>query len=68
MREFYTLALDEVLNGQLFVGCEYAKRLSCDCRCVRGGGYYMAGQLISMALVHSGLGPHWLGRLLLESI
>ena len=68
MREFFTLALEALLSSKLFCGNEHSRFLSYDAKALKEGEYFMAGQLISMALVHSGIGPRCLSSILFDSL
>lgn len=57
MREFMTLVLEHIMHSQLFSGHSNSRLLSCNGRCLEESEYFIAGQLISMSLVHVGVGP-----------
>lgn len=68
MREFFTLALEKVLCGQLFCGPEQQRLLSYNAKALKEEEYFMAGQLFSMSLAHSGVGPRCLSPVLFDSL
>ena len=53
-REFFTLALEWIVNSQIFCGTEKNKFLSCNATCHLNDHYFYAGQIIAMSLVHGG--------------
>lgn len=55
-----------MLSGKLFCGSEQQRLLSYDGKSLRAEEYFMAGQLISMSLVHTGVGPRCLSPILFE--
>ncbi len=68
MREFFTLSLDTILSSKLFCGQEHSRLLSYDAKALKHDEYFMAGQLISMALVHAGVGPRCFSPVLFDSL
>ena len=68
MREFITLVLEYLVDSELFTGCRNSKLLSCSSRCLDGSEYFLAGQFISMGLVHVGIGPRCLSPILFECL
>ena len=55
-REFFTLALESIMNSQIFCGSENNKFLSCNASCQTNDYYFFAGEIIAMSLVHGGPG------------
>ena len=68
MREFFTLSLEAMLSSRLFCGQEHSRLLSYDAKALKHDEYFMAGQLIAMALVHAGLGPRCFCPVLFNSL
>ena len=68
MREFFTLSLEAILSSKLFCGQEHSRLLSHDAKALKHDEYVMAGQLISMALVHAGIGPRCFSPVLFDSL
>ncbi|CAB4026455.1 RNA-directed DNA polymerase from mobile element jockey, partial [Paramuricea clavata] len=68
MREFFTLSLEAILSSKLFCGQEHSRLLSYDAKALKHDEYVMAGQLISMALVHAGVAPRCFSPVLFDSL
>ncbi|CAB3995037.1 G2 M phase-specific E3 ubiquitin- ligase-like, partial [Paramuricea clavata] len=68
MREFFTLSLEAILSSKLFCWQEHSRLLSYDAKALKHDEYVMAGQLISMALVHAGVAPRCFSPVLFDSL
>ena len=66
--EFFTLSLEAILSSKLFCGQEHSRLLSYDAKALKHDEYFMAGQLISMALVHAGAAPRCFSPVLFDSL
>jgi len=53
-REFFTIAIERLVNSHLFVGEATSKSLSLNAKCLEEREYYLAGQVFAMSLVHGG--------------
>ena len=53
-REFFTMAMEWLLNCQMFVGEPISNFISLNASSLEEGDYYMAGQIFAMSLVHGG--------------
>ena len=53
-REFFTLVTERLINSCLFWGEASSKLLSLNAKCLEENGYYLAGQIFAMSLVHGG--------------
>jgi len=67
-REFFTLALESIMNSQIFCGSESNKFLSCNASCRTNEYYFFAGEIIAMSLVHGGPGFRCLAPAVFDSI
>nr|XP_055049529.1 G2/M phase-specific E3 ubiquitin-protein ligase-like isoform X1 [Misgurnus anguillicaudatus] len=56
-REFLTLVLRDLLNSHFFVGPASVKNLGLDSIGLSRGTYRIVGMILSVCLVHGGLGP-----------
>jgi hypothetical protein len=68
MRELFTLSVEAILSSKLFCGQEHSRLLSYDAKALKHDEYVMAGQLISMALVHAGVAPRCFSPVLFDSL
>ena len=68
MREFFTLSHEAILSSKLFCRQEHSWLLSYDAKALKHDEYVMAGQLISMALVHAGVAPRCFSPVLFDSL
>ena len=66
--EFFTLSLEAILSSKLFCGQEHSRLLSYDAKALKHDEYFMAGQLISMAVVHAGAAPRCFSPVLFDSL
>ncbi len=67
-REFLTLLLQHLQGSALFQGEDDAKLLTCTTGNLMENDYFIAGQIISMSLVHGGPAPKFLSQILFDAI
>ena len=53
-REFFTMAIEWLVNCQMFVGDPMSKFISLNALSLEEGDYFMAGQIFAISLVHGG--------------
>ncbi|XDV25922.1 hypothetical protein PO909_029748, partial [Leuciscus waleckii] len=68
-REFFRLCFQELKDiSGMFEGPTDAKVLACNSEAVKNNGYYLAGQLMAMSIVHGGQTPHFLSEILVDAL
>ncbi|XP_059375629.1 uncharacterized protein LOC132112055 isoform X2 [Carassius carassius] len=58
-REYLRLLLKAVQQSSIFVGPENSKRLRLDSEALHKGLYRQISQMISVCIIHGGMGPHF---------
>ncbi|KAF5282381.1 hypothetical protein FQR65_LT14317 [Abscondita terminalis] len=66
-REMFRLVLNHLKNSHLFIGVN-KKYISLDALALEKKNYFEAGRIISLSLVHGGLGPHFFSENLYTAI
>ncbi|XP_049926216.1 G2/M phase-specific E3 ubiquitin-protein ligase-like isoform X2 [Epinephelus moara] len=64
-REFLTLLMKALMSSRFFVGPASSKNLGLDSIGLSRGTYKVIGNIISVSVVHGGVGPHVLSKRLL---
>eukprot|EP00794_Sanderia_malayensis_P013268 gene13268-14635_t len=67
-REFLTLLMQHLQGSPLFQGEDDAKLLTCITGKLMENDYFIAGQIISLSLVHGGPAPKFLSQVLFDTI
>ncbi|KAL0964314.1 hypothetical protein UPYG_G00322130 [Umbra pygmaea] len=67
-REYYRLLMKDIQKCPIFEGPEATKRLSLDVHASHEGLYKTIGKMISVCVVHGGVGPHFFSEQLFAAV